>query len=97
MDDEWIVDPRDQERIWDIATALLSRSPAEGGPPGPLERALQQAAAEFFAARKALRRGVKFYVVQDGQQKLRQVRSLENGTWVQEKAKKKPSSQHTGG
>ena len=94
MDDEWIVDVKDQERIWRVATALMSRGPTDGGP-ASLEHALQQACAELFAARSALRRGVKFYVMMEGKQKLRQIRALENGTWVQERAKK--GKHNTGG
>jgi hypothetical protein len=88
--DDWIaVEPKDQERIWQVATALLSQGPQAGGP-ATLEEALQRACAEFYAARRALTKGVRFYVVEGGEQHLRKVRVLENGTWVNERAKPRP-------
>lgn len=85
--DEWIViEPKDQERIWEVAMALLSQGEGQGGP-ASLEVALQRAATEYYAALKALRRGVRFYAIVGGEQEMRQIRVLENGTWVQERAK----------
>ena len=88
--DTWnIIEPREQDRIWAVALALLARGPAQGGP-ATLEEALQRACAEFFDARRALQRGLKFYVLEDGEEHLRRVRLLENGTWINESAKGKP-------
>ena len=85
--DEWIViEPKEQERIWDVAMALLAQGEAQGGP-ASLEVALQRAAAEYYAASKSLRRGVRFYALVAGEQEMRQIRVLENGTWVQERVK----------
>jgi len=79
---EWTpIEPKDQERIWAIALAILGRSQLS------LAEALQAACAEFYGADKALTKGIKFYVVEDGEQVLRRVRELENGTWVNEKAR----------
>lgn len=87
--DEWIVvEPKDQERIWDVAMALLAQGEGVGGPPS-LEVALQRAATEYFAASNALRRGVRFYMLVGGEQEMRQIRVLENGTWVQERVKQR--------
>jgi hypothetical protein len=86
--EEWIVvDPKDQERIWDVALALLARGPGQGGPE-TLEQALQRGCAELYAARLSLKKGLRFYMEdEEGEKHLRRVRVLENGSWVNEKAK----------
>lgn len=89
MEDWTVIEPKDQERIWDIALALLSRPPVQGGP-STLEDALQRACAEFYAARQALVRGLRFYEVVDGVEELRRIRGLENGTWIKERPPKRP-------
>lgn len=86
MQDWTVVEPKDQERIWEVAVALMARGPEDEGPQS-LEEALQRACAEYYAAQRALRRGLRFYVAEGEAQHLRQVRVLENGTWVEEKAK----------
>ena len=84
------IEPKDQEQIWDVAMAILARREIT------LTEALQAACAEFYGAHSALRRGIKFYVVKDGEQQLRRVRELENGTWVNERAQRSSSSKQEG-
>lgn len=77
------IEPKDQDRIWSVALALLGRSQMS------LPEALQAACAEFYGAERALRKGVKFYVLEGDEQVLRKVRELEQGTWVYERARTK--------
>lgn len=81
-----VIEPKEQERIWDVALALLARS---DDPPANLTEALQRACAEYFAARQALTKGVRFYVLEAGEERVRRVRELENGTWVDEPSRAK--------
>lgn len=76
-----VIEPKDQERIWGVALAIMSRREIS------LAEALQIAAAEFYAADRSLKRGIKFYVMEDGEQALKRIRELENGTWVNERAR----------
>ncbi|TVQ94082.1 MAG: hypothetical protein EA397_02935 [Deltaproteobacteria bacterium] len=85
MENWTVIEPKDQDRIWSIALALMSQSPQQGGPTTLVE-ALQRACAEYYAARKALFKGLRFYEFEDGEEQLRRVRGLENGTWIKEKS-----------
>lgn len=86
MEDWTVIEPKDHDRIWQVALALLSQGPQQGGP-ATLQEALQRACAEFFSARGALRKGLRFFVIENGEETLRRVRVLENGSWVNEPAK----------
>lgn len=81
MSDWTVIDKKDQERIWDVALALMARSELT------LPEALQHACSEFYGAERALRKGIKFYTVDGEEQVLRRVRELENGTWVNERSR----------
>lgn len=81
MSDWTVIEKKDQERIWDIAMALMSRSEIS------LAEALQRGCTEFYGVEHAMRRGIKFYALENGEQTLRRLRELENGTWVSERAR----------
>ena len=84
--DAWnVIDAKDQDRIWALAVALVGN-----GSSPTLTDALQRACAEFFAAERALQKGLKFLVLEEGEEKVRRVRVLENGTWDDEPARTRP-------
>ncbi|MFK7927940.1 MAG: hypothetical protein AB8H79_07110 [Myxococcota bacterium] len=87
---EWtVVEPKDQERIWEIAMALLASAQVTTA-----QEALQRAFAEFYATQTALQRGLKFWVLdENGDEQLRRVRTLENKSWVNERAKPRKSTE----
>ena len=85
MDDWTVVEPKEQERIWEVAMALLA-----SGQTMTLEESVQRACAEYYATQTRLQRGLKFWVHdEDGQEQLRRVRTLENRSWVNERAKRR--------
>lgn len=81
MSDWTVIEKKDQDRIWDVATALMARSELS------LVEALQRACTEYYGAERALKRGIKFWDLDGEEQVLRRIRELENGTWVNERSR----------